>query len=612
MEDTQSVSSAPQALHNGNMSLQATSFAASVDQADKTCVQVDQEDLLGSSTTGSLTKRFTTVSLPISHPVFSADAVEVLAPFSSRTGGIPLRTLQSNDTITFFAHAFGDDLHAEQLEVIWQFKLFAQGIRSIAIDETAKAVILTLDGTEEAPRRIVGEYTGKEHYLGWKEEHFRKFFDEYICFSFMQTEDCVKYHIPANWVDLQMPKWLSATEISAVFQPSVSALDRSLQEIISATKESIQAKKTSQHGRILANEAGDGKLSRFIGSQSRSIGHHRNRSSKKGNLKLSSTKALRPDNIYSKQAWYHGRKGAHHRKDRDRYNQKHSVLPPINTQLTKTSQSPKSITSLRDTNALGAVISKTVKPFNYISTQFQDRKPSNEKVPLAQPVRDFIAQKIEEQLLIPAQNEAILHIIRTVSPKAFDQRRSGRLIDYRNMSDGLYRQLGRLISDSPYSTDPSPTDREQVSSFLDPEASSAQGLTPEMVLFTRINISKLPAERQEELARITQRTVPSLAALPNSACYGLQPKDLPVENQIMIWRYVEMHLPKEEDVDGMEIGAGEGMGGHGGTGEIREGKGAGGLETLAGMNGGRGLVGEDDLEIDPDIDLDVDYDLEIE
>jgi hypothetical protein len=196
--------------------------------------------------------------------------------------------------------ALGDGLYAEQLEVIWQFKRFAQGTSSPAINETTKAAILTLNESGEAPRRIVGEYTGEEHYLGWKEDHFRKFLDKYNCFSHMETEDCVRKHDPARWVGRQMPKWLSAAEISTFFQPPISALDRSLQDIITAVANKSTAKNTAKHGRGFAGIAYKGKLSQSTGSHSRSTGSHRAQANKKVNPKVSSAKASRPDNISAK------------------------------------------------------------------------------------------------------------------------------------------------------------------------------------------------------------------------------------------------------------------------------------------------------------------------
>lgn len=102
--------------------------------------------------------------------------------------------------------------------------------------ETAEVDILTLGGTEEVPRRIVGGYTGEAHYLGWKKAHFKKFFDAYARPSLMQAGDSVMCHDATIWKDLQMPTWLSAEELSGLSKPSVSALDRSLQESISLTK----------------------------------------------------------------------------------------------------------------------------------------------------------------------------------------------------------------------------------------------------------------------------------------------------------------------------------------------------------------------------------------
>jgi hypothetical protein len=113
MPDLQPASATAQEPQEDNMALPTTETHASLSQPYKNCIQVAQEDLLGSSRTRSTAEAFPSVSLPLSHPVFSAGTVEILAPFSIRRGGIPLRTFPSNDIITFVAHASGVDLYAE-------------------------------------------------------------------------------------------------------------------------------------------------------------------------------------------------------------------------------------------------------------------------------------------------------------------------------------------------------------------------------------------------------------------------------------------------------------------------------------------------------------------
>jgi hypothetical protein len=135
------------------------------------------------------------------------------------------------------------------------------------------------------------------------------------------------------------------------------------------------------------------------------------------------------------------------------------------------------------------------------------------------------------------------------------------------MSDRLYRQLAQLISDSSRSAPDLTTNPESCSTFIDEFASSAQALTPEMVHFTRENILKLAPERQKALGHIVERTVRSVDALPQWASWDthqVQPEDLLVENQIMIWKYLKMHMPKEGAI-GMEAGEAEGKLGEGAT-----------------------------------------------
>ena len=224
------------------------------------CVELEKSDVLVSPTTSSLTNLFSSISLLSSHPVFSADTVDVLASFSTRSGGVPLHTFQPTATVTIVAHASGDDLYAEQFEVLWQFRLFALYVCSAAISETARDEILTLGGTQAVPRRNIGNYTGEEHYLGWTKEHFIRFFHEYIRSSILQAGDCVKLFTTENWRDLQMPRWLSAVELSDLSRSGDFALDRSLQDIISSAKnESPKSKKSATHRRNLANRARRGE-----------------------------------------------------------------------------------------------------------------------------------------------------------------------------------------------------------------------------------------------------------------------------------------------------------------------------------------------------------------
>jgi hypothetical protein len=551
---------------SGNALQQAMAVTATSDQSHKICVQLHQAELLTSNPTTSLTKPFFSVSLPISHPLFSSNTVDIMAPFNPRTGGIPLRTFLSDEKVTFVAHAVGDNLLAEEFEIIWQFKMFAQNNSSPLISELARSAILTLNGTEHAPRRIVGGYTGEEHYLGWKKEHFTRFFVEYVRSKMMQPSDSLTCQYAEGWKNVKAPKWLSAAELNGFFPSAVSALDHSLQESIAARQPSsddfekvhvqrrflIGANRPMKPGLSALPVAKSGKSRSDVGKTRASEGCY---GRKKGPIP-------RPVNVYSKKSWYHGNKAANSRKDRMRKTQKRSILAPRNDPPTKSTSPTKPIRSLRDITGLGPVLSKTVKPHHSISACFQDCAARNtEKAPLTQPVRDFIAQKIEEQLLIPDQKETILHIIRTVSPNEFNHRRIGRLIDWRNMSDRLYRQLARFISDtSSYSTKPSSQSNTPTTASFDLSTPASDVLTPEMQHFTRANILKLPLARQQELTLIMERTVPSVDALPHWATetHVLQPEDLPVENQIMMWRYVKAHLPREvgEDEQGQWCGHG--------------------------------------------------------
>lgn len=141
---------------------------------------------------------------------------------------------------------------------------------------------------------------------------------------------------------------------------------------------------------------------------------------------------------------------------------------------------------------------------------------------------------------------------------------------------------------------------------MDP--TSGPVLTLQMVRFTRENIAKLPAERLEELAYITERTVPSLDALPAHARHVVEPEQLPVENQIMIWKYVRMHLPREKEDERMgRVEPRMQNDGEMGDGMANQGQ-------MVRMDGGGSVgidVDKDDFEIDLDVDLDDGLDLDM-
>lgn len=583
------------------MSLQDTAAPVfPVDQSYTTCVEIELVRVLGLSTF-----LFSSISLPSSHPVFSAD-VDVLIPFSTRSGGIPLRHLPG--IVTIVAHAYGVDLCAEQFEVLWQFKLFAEGICSAAFSETAKDELLTLGGTQAAPRNIIGNFTGEDHYLGWTQEHFTRFFHEYIRFSGLQLDDCVKVFTAESWRDLQMPRWLSAAELSVLCRPSESVLDRSLDDIIFAAKEESPKTKKADGRRNLADRARRGEPPKRTGQYSRVNGKRRDRAIQKETSKPFSRKsdgpATRPTDIYRKRRWYSGQRGANCHQDRLAKNGKKA--------------------DLQETNVLGPAISKITRPFHSITAYFQERKSSNGKTALTESDREFIAHKIEQQMLIPGQKEAILDIIRTVSPKEHQQLRNGRLIDYRNMPDRLYVHLGRFVSDSAKQSEGRLATRTDLglSSFcLDSTASPASaapnGLTREMVEFTRDNVHKLPPNRMTELQFLTHKIVPSLVAAPGSDTpFEVLAEALPIENQIMIYRYVKKHMveetSQEEEGDGIENGqrADERMGGTGPEQDAAVEARPEAMDPYAGLgaNAYAGVVGpafgyggDDEDDFDPDL-----------
>jgi hypothetical protein len=231
MAKAQPVSLPFSATDKANMALHTPSFGFPINQPYKLCVQVDEEIVPGRSPEDTRNKRFTTLWLSHAHPLFSAaGVVYILRPFSIHTGGIPLRRFVSNDNITFVAHAHGEPLYAEQYEVIWHFMRFARGISSPAINDTA---ILTLDESEKVPTRVVSEDDiDKVQYIGWKPEHFKKFFDEYVRFSHLQTQDCVRQYDAASWPGLQTPTWISSAIMNTLVRAARSHRKRRRQEIL--------------------------------------------------------------------------------------------------------------------------------------------------------------------------------------------------------------------------------------------------------------------------------------------------------------------------------------------------------------------------------------------
>lgn len=502
--------------------------AASRTPAAKVLCVVVQQPLSGDTSGPTSSIKFSTVSYPHSHPIFTPTILEVLPPFSTNSGGIPLLMLPTAANPVFVAHASGDDISAEQIEVLWQFKLFAQGVRLDAISETARTDILTLGGTAAAPTRTVGNFTQKESFHGWEQEHFNRFLAEYAQAMYYKTEDTQK---SINWKYLETPRWVSAKDIRGMAKYSATALDRSLEENISINK------------RRMIQNTGMKKLPPLRDPQSKAIVYRRDQTIEKRTSRLDSNVSKRPAprSYYpysSKRIGYHGEKGAGRREGRESRAQDYSTFSSTKSQLNQRTPITKPSTSLRETKGLGAAISKVVKPYHSISARFQDRKLLKQ-AEFPEPTRDFIAKKIEDKLLDPVEKEPILHILRTIAPTEFQQRRCGRLINWANASDRLYRGLAQYISDASKAGGRLPKP-------------CAEQLTPEMVKFTRANILKLPAERQDEIAKITERSVPSVDALPGKLNV-LQPEDLPVENQIMIHKYVKKHLPREKEEGGEDV-----------------------------------------------------------
>ncbi|KAL9624958.1 MAG: hypothetical protein Q9160_001005 [Pyrenula sp. 1 TL-2023] len=132
-------------------------------------------------------------------PVFISNVVEVMRPLTIETGGVPLRVLRvpvkatktqkksllASDSsrmnvqeITYFTHALDGFLIAEQLEMIWNFSMFARGAILPFLNEVERLDIASLSGQLEIP------LTSTFMCLSWTEQHWIKFFD--VCVSHLR------------------------------------------------------------------------------------------------------------------------------------------------------------------------------------------------------------------------------------------------------------------------------------------------------------------------------------------------------------------------------------------------------------------------------------------
>lgn len=155
-----------------------------------------------------------TVKRTAEFQLFKSSIVEVMPPLTLKTGGIPLRVARlpasgnahrkaSNyvtdnsqmdvQEVTFFTHAFDEHLTAEELEIIWSFRLFTKGLHLAFIDEAMRMEIMSLSGQIQIPHNPVALSSF------WQESHWIKFFDIYAEAKRTKTQGILGSVLPSQF-----------------------------------------------------------------------------------------------------------------------------------------------------------------------------------------------------------------------------------------------------------------------------------------------------------------------------------------------------------------------------------------------------------------------------
>jgi len=219
------------------------------------CVRANPQRFVSSVSQPHEQAIFTTVSLAEMHPVLLSTNILTLGPLTALTRGIPLRVytigpgtriaqntspadrnLPQFDATTFFAHFGGDDLSAEQFEVLWYFQEYARNGKVPGMDEETKEEVRSLGFQRiEYPGYGYNKSRHEHVYKGWKAEHLEYFWRKYCEIKIAGDEAMGTSRERSTWSYVNPPRILTAKELQRLDK----AMDKKVSEHDKAEKLAI-------------------------------------------------------------------------------------------------------------------------------------------------------------------------------------------------------------------------------------------------------------------------------------------------------------------------------------------------------------------------------------
>ncbi|PGH17185.1 hypothetical protein AJ79_01323 [Helicocarpus griseus UAMH5409] len=239
------------------------------------CVRVNPHHVVGPDSGPEEREVITTISRQPSHALFTSKQIRVLGPLLVGEGGIPLHeylvgvadrqvsspkrfeNLPNPASTTYYAHYSGDNLTAEQFEVMWQFDNFAKMGKVDGFNDRLTERVLTLRGTVVAPHSTFDVIRRDYVYEGWTKLHFLEFFDLY-CIVKAGAEARLKPFDVTNfrWVDVKPPRFLNEDEVESYFdniQQGLSDSPNRLSKLGSTLDNLASSREDPDRGRKLTN-----------------------------------------------------------------------------------------------------------------------------------------------------------------------------------------------------------------------------------------------------------------------------------------------------------------------------------------------------------------------
>ncbi|MCJ1368615.1 hypothetical protein MMC16_007759 [Acarospora aff. strigata] len=265
-----------------------SSITTTPNPSSQLCVRANPQRFVSPTSSAHEQAIFASVSLLQTHPVYSSSSILTHGPLTASTGGIPLRVytigpgtrlsqntsstdsnLPDFDGTTFFAHFGGDDLTAEQFEVLWYFEEYARNGQVPAMNEEAKEKVRSLGfRTSEYPSSIYDKGKHEHVYKGWNADHMKCFWIAY-CEAKIATDQAIGISREQSvWFHVNLPRALTAVELRNLERLKIkkgadneknAKLAVTLEQRIALTKKGFGSEKvTSQgyggkHGKVKAN-----------------------------------------------------------------------------------------------------------------------------------------------------------------------------------------------------------------------------------------------------------------------------------------------------------------------------------------------------------------------